>query len=305
MKYHSHGKLLIAGEYLVLKGATALAVPVNFGQTIQVGKNELSDNLLWKSYENGKLWFTCEFSSSQFDIATTSDTVIANKLKAILVEAMEINPAFQDHFLGKIVISDADFNLSWGLGSSSSLISNIAFWADVDHFILHNSVSQGSGFDVIAARANGPIFFAKNKDKYTSSEASFNPEFKDKIYFVYLGSKQDSSESVSQFKLRKRSFKSEQNLISELSMHISSSTEIDDFEYYLKEHELIMSSVLKMKSIKETRFADLHGEVKSLGAWGGDFAMMTWNGDKEELVAYLQTKNINTVFSFEEMVKTR
>ena len=42
-KFHSHGKLLISGEYVVLDGATALALPTRFGQTLEV---EEIENLL-------------------------------------------------------------------------------------------------------------------------------------------------------------------------------------------------------------------------------------------------------------------
>lgn len=159
MKYHSHGKLLIAGEYLVLKGATALAVPVNFGQTLSIEKNELSGNLSWVSYENGKPWFSAEFSNGLLDVVKTSDEKIASNLVAVLKYSIELNPEFQDQLYGKQVISNADFNLAWGLGSSSSLVSNIAYWANVNPFVLHKGVSQGSGFDVVTARAGGPVFF--------------------------------------------------------------------------------------------------------------------------------------------------
>ena len=36
MHFHANGKLLISGEYLVLDGALALAVPTRFGQNLQV-----------------------------------------------------------------------------------------------------------------------------------------------------------------------------------------------------------------------------------------------------------------------------
>ena len=37
-QFYSHGKLLITGEYLVLDGAKALAVPTVFGQDLSVKK---------------------------------------------------------------------------------------------------------------------------------------------------------------------------------------------------------------------------------------------------------------------------
>jgi hypothetical protein len=123
------------------------------------------------------------------------------------------------------------------------------------------------------------------------------------IYFIYLGTKQDSAISVGQFKSRKRSFSNEIKLISELSRHIASAGTLEDFEYYIKEHEMIISSILKQKRIKEARFKDLDGEIKSLGAWGGDFAMMTWNDSKKKLIRYLEEKNIYTIFTFEELIK--
>jgi hypothetical protein len=42
--------------------------------------------------------------------------------------------------------------------------------------------------------------------------------------------------------------------------------------------------------------------VKSLGAWGGDFVLLTNSRTKEELMGYLKTKNINTVFNWEELI---
>ncbi len=305
MKFYSHGKLLIAGEYLVLKGASSLAVPVNFGQSLNVENVDSSDKFIWRSFENDRLWFTAKFKTSFLEIIETTDDKIAKKLQELLKYTADLNPIFLTQILGKEVKTHANFDLDWGLGSSSSLISNIAWWANIDPFELHRKISKGSGFDIAAARADGPIFFKLKDSGYEMNEISFNPEFKDKIYFVYLGNKQDSSLSVSRFSKRKKLFKTEVQLISDLSKHIALSKKIEDFEYYIKEHELILSSVLKMKIIKEDRFKDLKGEIKSLGAWGGDFAMLTWHGSKMELLKYLQNKNIQTIFTFDEMVKTR
>ena len=62
-------------------------------------------------------------------------------------------------------------------------------------------------------------------------------------------------------------------------------------------------ALYRQKRIKEARFLDLEGEIKSLGAWGGDFAMMTWNDSKKKLIRYLEEKNIYTMFTFEELIK--
>ncbi len=41
MKFHSNGKLLITGEYAVLDGALALAVPTQFGQSLEVNPGKM------------------------------------------------------------------------------------------------------------------------------------------------------------------------------------------------------------------------------------------------------------------------
>ena len=57
-EFYAHGKLLISGEYLVLKGAIALAVPTKFGQKMQIIEEPGSDNIIhWKSYDvNNNCW---------------------------------------------------------------------------------------------------------------------------------------------------------------------------------------------------------------------------------------------------------
>jgi mevalonate kinase len=55
--FYSNGKLLITGEYVVLDGAKALALPTKFGQNliIEASENEL---IHWKSHDHdGSIWF--------------------------------------------------------------------------------------------------------------------------------------------------------------------------------------------------------------------------------------------------------
>ena len=62
----SFGKLLISGEYLILKGAKGLSIPVNFSQTLNVDENT-SGYFDWKSYDIDKnIWFSCKFKISDF-----------------------------------------------------------------------------------------------------------------------------------------------------------------------------------------------------------------------------------------------
>jgi mevalonate kinase len=302
MNYYSSGKLLLTGEYLILKGALALASPVRFGQSLKMVENN-DPFLAWESFEKGICWFKAKFDTAFFKITETTDEKIATRLMSWLKAADVLNPGFLNGQKGKKAIVEADFNLSWGLGSSSSLLSNIAWWAEVDPFRLHKLVSNGSGYDVVSARADSPVFFRRDGEGYKTDRADFNPVFKGNLYFIYSGRKQDSAKSVEGFKNSSNLSVHEIERISDLTNQIASAKTLAEFEAYMKEHEEIISGVLKQKRLMEERFADLEGEIKSLGAWGGDFAMMTWHKTKEELKAYLKTKNIDTFFPFDEIIK--
>ncbi len=192
------------------------------------------------------------------------------------------------------------------MGSSSSLISNVAWWAGVDPFSLHKLVSKGSGYDVLCAREDGPVFFTLHGDNdYKIEKSGFSPIFADQVYFIYLGKKQDSSSSVEAFVNETKKMEKEIERVSLLAEQISTAENISAFEACIREHEEIISSVLGRKRLKDERFTDLKGEAKSLGAWGGDFAMITWHDTKEELKKYLSTRNIDTIFTFNELIKQR
>jgi len=305
MKFYSHGKLLISGEYLVLKGALSLAVPVNFGQTLEVTVSDDNSLLTWESYEFDRLWFKAQYDIHTLSIIYSSETRVADRLGRILKAAGQLNPGFFEQHRGVTVEVRTGFDLSWGLGSSSGLISNIALWTDVSPFELHKKVSQGSGYDVVCAQEDGPVFFKVQGESYDARKVKFNPVFRDSIYFIYLGNKQNSDESVDKFNAVKLNLSNEIERISKLSQDMAFAENPEDFENAIKEHEIIMSSVLQQKRLKEVRFPELKGEIKSLGAWGGDFAMLTWHGSKRELLHYMDSKKIQTVFAFPELIKIR
>ena len=61
VKFKSNGKLLLSGEYLVLKGAKSLSIPTKFSQTLEVSNNS-SGKLKWESYDQKrKIWFDMDF----------------------------------------------------------------------------------------------------------------------------------------------------------------------------------------------------------------------------------------------------
>jgi len=298
-----NAKLLLTAEYLVLNGAKALAVPLKFGQRFQVEENK-QGFLSWQSVAyDGTIWFKGKFAINDFSIIECSNPAIAVHPQRLLLAVRRINPFFCTESVGCHVISTLNYPLPWGLGSSSTLIAAMAGWAEIDPFQLHFEVSNGSGYDIACAFSKGPLLYTLKEGRPTVVEVTFSPSFADKIYFVYQGSKKDSAEGINVY--RKRYSEPGKSIIgaaSQLSDRMVSATSLKEFENVIREHEILISEVLGVESLRNTVFSDLPGEVKSLGAWGGDFCMLTWREDSSLLPAYLKSKNLEICFNFSDIV---
>ena len=166
-KTFSNGKILFTSEYFVLKGSLSLAIPTKYGQSFSFSEND-SGFINWKSFSsNGKLWFQCKLKKDNLKCITTSNHDLSNTLTSILKSARQLNQSFFSNILGGNVITRLDFPLSWGLGSSSTLINNISKWAKVDPFELLWSVFEGSGFDIACAESKSPILYKLNNKNFS------------------------------------------------------------------------------------------------------------------------------------------
>lgn len=298
-----NGKLLITGEYLVLNGAQALAVPVKFGQRLQVD-DSCRQKIEWKSIDHqGTQWFSGSYSLDSFEILETSNPTIAVYPQRLLRAAQNLNSGFLANSEGCSVIATLNYPQPWGLGSSSTLIAAIARWAKVDPFSLHFAVSKGSGYDIACAESKGPILYSVHNHTPAFEEIGFHPDFSANIFFVYLGKKKDTSEGINAYKMKIPETNSKWiSEASRLTREIIHSTKLDSFEKTIRDHEMLISSLLGQPLVKNSIFHDLPGEVKSLGAWGGDFCMLTWHDVPEVLPKYLSGKGFDTWFSFNEIV---
>ena len=57
--------------------------------------------------------------------------------------------------------------------------------------------------------------------------------------------------------------------------------------------------IVFQKTIKKEFFSDFNGEIKSLGAWGGDFIMVS---SEDNPLNYFKNKGYNTVFKFNDLL---
>ena len=131
------------------------------------------------------------------------------------------------------------------------------------------------------------------------NEVLFNPSFKDQLYFVHLNKKQNSREGIAAYEKHKENKASAIVEISTITKKISTCNSLTDFEYLLKEHENIIASIIKQKTVQQQLFADYTGQTKSLGAWGGDFILATGN---ENTPTYFKQKGFNTVIPYSNMI---
>ena len=110
-KYYAHGKLLITGEYLVLDGAMALAIPTKLGQSLEVNTFNIKNQLEWKSYDiNQQIWFHCLLTPT-FEIKETNDLKKSNRLISLLKETVKLNPEFSNKLFGSSVITQLEFDI--------------------------------------------------------------------------------------------------------------------------------------------------------------------------------------------------
>jgi mevalonate kinase len=287
MNFYSNGKLLLTGEYLVLDGAKSLAVPTKLGQDLIV-ENIQEQQLIWGSFTNtGECWFEAVFDLPKLRLVNCSFNsdkegsaeFIAETLLEILKEAKNLNPNFLSSKNGFVVKTKLTFPRDWGLGSSSTLINSIASWAHVDAFKLLWNSFKGSGYDIACAQNDTPIFYKIENKKPIIDPVKFNPSFKENLFFVHLNQKQDSKEGIAKFRESGASFQKETEEVSAISQDFLKAKSIQDFNKLIFEHEKIISSIIKLKPVKEKLFPDYFGEIKSLGAWGGDFVLATGNSD--------------------------
>ena len=307
MNYYSNGKLLLTGEYLVLDGAKSLAIPTKFGQDLIVEKIKEAQ-IIWGSFTHtGECWFEAVFDLKKLRLVNCTFNsenegnadVIAETLLSVLREAKGLNPDFLNSENGFLVKTNLTFPRNWGLGSSSTLINSIAAWAKVDAFKLLWNSFKGSGYDIACAQNNSSIFYQIENKEPVVNQVEFNPVFKEKLFFVHLNKKQDSKEGIAKFRESNINFDQEIKRISAISDAFLNANTLEYFESLIVEHERIISSIIKLKPIKEKLFPDYFGEIKSLGAWGGDFVLVTGNS---ETPGYFKNKGFETILTYSEMI---
>ena len=125
----------------------------------------------------------------------------------------------------------------------------------------------------------------------------FSPPFALDGIFLYA-KKQNSLSEVVNYKKNKPN----QKLIDEISslaLPIAKAATLEEFERLIQIHESFVSKLIGQQPIQQLLFSDFTGIIKSLGAWGGDFILVTGT---DNVVGYFKSKGYSTIIPFSKMI---
>ena len=298
MKFYSHGKILLTGEYAVLDGVKALALPTQKGQAMNV-EFRPDKNITWESYdENGQLWIDCSFDLSLKCLTVrTGEEGVVQQLQNILKTLQTLSPSCCKN--GVLIKTHLEFNRNWGLGSSSTLINNLAQWCQINPYQLLEMTMGGSGYDIAAAQSASALFYTRIGFEPIVQSVHFAPSFHDRLFFVHLNQKQNSRAAISSFKKKNQLNDRRKKRLEDIGEQILVTDSQAEFNALLNEHETILGKVLGKDPIQERLFTGFKGQIKSLGAWGGDFILAS--GD-ENSPSYFLDRGYTTIVPFKQFI---
>lgn len=299
--FYSNGKLLITGEYVVLDGALALALPTTYGQYLHV-EQSLTKGIKWISKDaDGSIWLKAEIPLTAIAANKQENSAPpeVNTLVKILHEAFKINPRTINNSSGFVVTTELTFPRQWGLGTSSTLINNIAQWFGIDAFLLLKNSFGGSGYDIACAQNNTAVLYKLEEGKPVVEPIMFTPVFADKLYFIYLNKKQNSRSAIDSYKNIRGNISTVTTVINKITEEVTHANDLASFQAAAKKHETVISGVLGQPTVKDSLFPDFNGIVKSLGAWGGDFVLAA---SEENPEGYFRAKGFETIIPYTRMI---
>ncbi len=295
----SPGKLLLTSEYVVLDGALALAVPTKWGQEFFFEENGDGNSMVfWEAYHQNILWLKAEINYKTWEIAATNLPQAAAFVLKVLQNVQKLSDIKFRSDSCYYLKTNLQFPADYGLGSSSTLMNNLADWAGIDAFELNELSLGGSGYDIAVAKAKSAILYQKTDRERIIKAVDFNPVFKNELIFIHLNQKQDSREGIEMYRAKSKS----PELIEAFSWITEEVMTCENLEYFsqlMEVHERKLSNFLGIKTVKEKYFENCPVFVKSLGAWGGDFVMSRKFPGFED---YFSGKGFHRFFSWDDLI---
>jgi len=285
----ANGKFLLSAEYVVLDGAWAMALPLKWGQTLHIEPYQGDFCLIESRETNQDVWFKATFHPGTGLVMESNREDVAQKLEQLL---SAIPPTIKRQFLkSKKLVFQADFNRSWGLGSSSTLVSLLSQYLKQNPYALLRQSFGGSGYDIACATALQPIMYRIDRPDFPSVQPfSLDPDLLKQMHFFYLGHKAQSSDAIRHY--RALSLAERQKAateISEISLHMQRQQTVSEWTLALNRHNQILQKLLQQPDPCRA-FSGAPGALKPMGAWGGDF--MLGLGPAEPWQQYAQKQGL-------------
>lgn len=294
----SHGKLLLTSEYVVLDGALALALPTKWGQEFFVEENPDAKSLIsWTALHQGKPWLKILIDYDQELILSTNLPESAVFILKVLKEIKSVSTLHLQSDISYTITTNLQFPADYGLGSSSTLMNNLAQWAAVNAFDLNEKCLGGSGYDIAVAQEKSAILYQCQPERKVQ-KVLFEPSFKEELLFIHLNQKQNSREGIQLYRSKEKS----PDLIAEftsMTEHVLQCETLVEFSALMNLHEKKLGSFLGIETVKEKYFENGPSFVKSLGAWGGDFILTAKFFGFED---YFLGKGFSTIYSYDELI---
>ena len=295
----SPGKLMLTSEYVAVDGALVLAIPTKLGQELFYTENEDRKSLIfWEAYHQNRLWLKATIDYKNWKILETNDSKASEFILKTLKNVQNLSEIKLKSDTSYHIKTNLQFPSDFGLGSSSTLMNNLAEWANIDPFILNEISLGGSGYDVAVAKEKSAVLYSRFPERVYET-IDFQPNFKDELIFIHLNQKQDTREGISHYKSKPTSTELI-NDYSKLTKKIVNSQNLEEFSELMTIHEQKLSDFLETPTVKEKYFQDCPSFVKSLGAWGGDFVLASKFGDYQD---YFKQRGFSKIFSWKDLIR--
>jgi len=278
--FYAPGKILLCGEYLVLKGFNGIAVPTQKGQWLEVFEFETPENkkdtIIYTALDfEGYKWIEWQGEINTIqkqEISTESIDFLIKFLKLLPKKSWKKGCSYRFE-------TRLEFNQNWGLGSSSTFISLLCQYFRLDPFKMEQKLFGGSGYDIAIAELKQPLIFWKNKNGANFRTWSAEVTKESDWSVVFLNEKvnsRKSSELINEAIQEISDDAAYQLQFQKIIEMIELANDIFTIEAALEMYQLLLGQItnlptpyqfLNIKPVKQ-------GLCKWLGAWGGDMILV-------------------------------
>ncbi len=276
---------MLCGEYAVIIGVEALALPVSLGQWMYVWEFDSpggGDRLIWEAKEkDGSTWLNESFALPLETMeAETEKSSERDRSREVLHSMLSmVAEGFWKTGKSYRIETQLEFDRSSGLGSSSTMVANFARFAGLDAQKVQQKVLGGSGYDVAVAELGKGLVFWKNAEVANWDAWKLSADLTSKWKIVFLGKKQNSRNALADVKGKLMEIEKDDFLMHQLQQvcaAVKMANQVPMLEAGLEMWQAILAMSLGLETpYQHFKFQPTKGGLcKWLGAWGGDMLLI-------------------------------